>query len=492
MRRTPPTPSRRQLIALAGAGAIAAALVLVVALRGDVQEPFPHEEHARLFPLCTGCHEGVPSGDRAAFYPEPGLCAGCHDGAELDSVRWTPPPADEAEPIEFTHPEHAAGIARAGDPELQCEACHTREGTPRMAVVGEQVTARCFECHGHPAEAHYVDADCETCHPSAAENALALGVTWLTEAPYPADHLSGEFLPGRHGELAEAQPGRCATCHTQERCASCHVDAEARGVIAAVPAAPPSLTLPRFAAHYTIPPSHLAPDFLGDHGPQAETGSCATCHTREDCATCHTGERPEAMARLASAAEVMAPGVLLARRAPDSHDRASFVVDHGALAAAEPSSCAACHTRTMCSDCHEAAAVRVVMPTELAGPRFHPDNYMARHSAEAYGRRLECATCHDVAAFCRDCHAEAGFEATGRLGPGFHDAERLWLLRHGQAARQGLESCASCHQQTDCLQCHSTVGAFQVNPHGPGFDPERARSRNPAICFVCHVTVPGS
>ena len=483
---------RRGLLAgvVAGVATVAATLAVVASARGDAQEPFPHEEHAGLFPLCTGCHEGVPDGDRAAYYPEPGLCAGCHDGEDLDSVLWSPPDAAEPEPIDFTHPGHAAELAREGEPELACEACHTPAGAARMAVAGEQVLARCFACHGHPAEAHFVDAPCATCHPSAADNALALGVTWITEAPFPADHRTSEFLPEVHGELAAADPARCATCHTQERCASCHVAAGQVGEIARVPGAPPSLELPRFAAHYTIPPSHQAPDFVKDHGALAATGSCATCHTQEDCATCHTGQRPDAMTALASAADALAPGVLLERRLPESHARASFTVDHGALAAAEPSSCTTCHTRTMCSDCHEAAAVEITLPGAFAGPRYHAANYMARHSSEAYGRRLECATCHDVAAFCRDCHTEAGFQPQGRLGRGFHDAEPLWLLRHGQAARQGLESCASCHAQTDCLQCHSTVGAFQVNPHGSGFDPERARARNPAICFVCHVTDP--
>jgi hypothetical protein len=118
---------------------------------------------------------------------------------------------------------------------------------------------------------------------------------------------------------------------------------------------------------------------------------------------------------------------------------------------------------------------------------------MARHSAEAYGRRLECSNCHDSRVFCADCHASAGMSPArtgGRLGRGFHDAEPLWLLRHGQAARQGLESCASCHEQSQCMQCHSALGAFKVSPHGPDFDPRRAQKRNAAICLVCHLTDP--
>jgi hypothetical protein len=180
-----------------------------------------------------------------------------------------------------------------------------------------------------------------------------------------------------------------------------------------------------------------------------------------------------------------------------------FALEHGNVAAASGASCTACHRRTMCVDCHDAAASGApalvasglasdTMRSALPGG-FHPPNYLARHSAEAYGRRLECSNCHDSRVFCADCHESSGMSSAsvrGRLGPGFHDAEPLWLLRHGQAARQGLESCASCHKQNECMQCHSVFGAFKVSPHGPDFDPARAQQRNAAICLVCHLSDP--
>jgi hypothetical protein len=481
--------SRRGWSIAATFAALSAILLIAVVARGGQEEPFPHERHAGLFPLCTGCHEGVPTGDTTEFYPEPGLCVGCHDGVQVDSVpAWTPPPVSEPEPIEFTHPAHRAATVAAGDGELDCAACHIAEGGGTMAVQGELVLDQCLACHGHPAESHLVDASCATCHPPAAETRM--GGEWLAGLPYPEDHALGDFLSEIHGELAGAQPQRCATCHTQERCVSCHVDAGDVGEIAAIPAAPPSLDLPRFSAHYTAPPSHAAPDFLEAHGQEASVAACATCHTQDDCATCHLGDAPEAVAALPRATDVMAPGVLLSRRAPSSHTSAFFTEEHGAMAAAEPTACTSCHARTMCTDCHDAAAIDVALPGALAGPGFHPADYMARHSAEAYGRRLECSSCHDVAAFCRDCHREAGFRAAGRLDPGFHDAEPVWLLRHGDPARKALESCATCHEQSDCVQCHSTVGSFRVSPHGRDFDARRAWDKNPAICFACHLESP--
>jgi hypothetical protein len=480
---------RRHTLGIMGAAvAVLAALGLAVGASGGQQEPFPHEEHTGLFPLCTGCHEGVPDGNPAAFYPEPQLCAGCHDGVEMDSVVWSPPPTGGPQPIVFTHPAHQAAVAAEGDAELGCEECHVAEGQPPMHIERRQVLGQCLSCHGHPAEVHLVDAPCETCHMPAAETPM--GGAWLATLPYPPDHATGDFLRGVHGELAGAEPARCATCHVQERCTSCHVNAAAVPEIAAIPAASGSLELPAYAAHYFVPPSHEAPDFLDTHGGIASVESCSTCHTQDDCAACHTGDLPAVAVAMPRSADVRAPGVLLEPKPPSSHATASFMTDHGTLAAADAGSCTSCHVRTECADCHEASSVEVTLPPALAGPVFHPPNYLARHSAEAYGRQLECSSCHETAAFCRDCHEEVGFQPVGALGQGFHDAEPNWLLRHGRPARQALESCATCHQQTDCLQCHSTLGAFKVSPHGSDFDPQVAWEKNPAICFACHVESP--
>lgn len=470
------------------AAVVVALLAVAVGARGGQEQAFPHAAHTGLFPLCIGCHEGVPEGDESQFFPEPTLCAGCHDGEELPAVTWAPPEVGGPDATIFTHPGHIEARQAAGEDRLACEECHVAEGGEPMEIERELVLEQCLSCHGHPAEQHLVDAPCTVCHVPAAETEL--GGEWLATLPYPADHARGDFLPAVHGTLAGAEPARCATCHTQERCTSGHVNAGSVPEIATIPRAPASLELPRYAAHYFVPPSHEAPGFLDGHGALASVESCSTCHTQNDCAACHTGQLPVVAVALPRAEEVRAPGVLLEPKAPSSHTTASFMTEHGALAGAQPTSCTSCHTRTECSDCHTGSSVEVSMPPELAGPVFHPPNYLARHSAEAYGRQLECSSCHNVAAFCRDCHEQAGFQTAGRLGPGYHDAEPNWLLRHGQPARQALESCATCHEQTDCLQCHSTLGAFKISPHGSDFDARRAQERNPAICFACHVEDP--
>jgi hypothetical protein len=473
-------PRQAMLSALLGVVAAATALAVAEPIRNpgadrrqSAPPVFPHERHARLFPVCTGCHEGIPTGDAANFFPSPELCSQCHNGQQLKTVTWSPPTLPPTN-LRFRHPAH---IRALGDSTLPCETCHTAAGAPRMAVQ-LAVVGRCLSCHAPSAQQHYVDAPCATCHVPLVETRFT--PERMLSLPYPQDHAQADFLSRLHGRLAATSPERCATCHARQRCESCHVDAAANAIIAKIPAAPSTLRLPVFAAHYFTPESHHAASWLETHGASAATGSCGTCHVREDCAVCHRAPLPQPVAVIPTRAETEAPGIGLKRMAPPSHARSTFLEEHGTLASASSASCNTCHSQRQCKSCHEA-------PGRTA---FHPANFLERHASAAWSRRLECSNCHEVAVFCRACHVRMGMGTSGRLTQGFHDAEPLWLLRHGQAARQGLESCASCHKQSDCLQCHSTLGAFHVNPHGPDFDAVRAHQKNPVICFACHVVDP--
>jgi hypothetical protein len=527
-----------------GVAAVAlASLAAVTAVLSQIQpsERFPHEQHARLFPLCEGCHEGIPTGDVEDFYPDPALCARCHDGVREATVDWTGP-ARPVTNLDFSHPRHDDLVT---DRVLDCTTCHTPAGAPRMRVE-LAVASQCFDCHAHEARDHYVDANCTTCHVPLAETTFRLAR--VAVLPIPVTHEHPRFLAELHGELALTDPARCSTCHTRELCTSCHVDVPGVPVIAQLPPAGPRLELPRFVASYPVPPSHLDPRWEVLHARITEPAECSTCHTRESCATCHQERLPRVAAALPSAARVEAPGVITEMRAPASHLSPSFAMRHGAVAATRKETCTSCHVQSnFCAACHSPVATSplpagtpgevrlassaVVLPAARAVPpvtapsldtiprrlpvradvhvpregagdarltrrgplqpaEFHPPGFATRHSAAAYGRRLDCQQCHNPRLFCRDCHTESGFEAAGRLGAGFHDAQPMWLLRHGQAARQTLESCTTCHAQRDCLQCHSSLGAFRVNPHRTGFDARAAQRRNPAICLACHATEP--
>ena len=86
--------------------------------------------------------------------------------------------------------------------------------------------------------------------------------------------------------------------------------------------------------------------------------------------------------------------------------------------------------------------------------------------------------------------ATLGMQGGGAFAAPFHDNQAVWILSHPQAARQDLESCVSCHQQNDCMRCHSAASGMRISPHGPDFDGSSMQSRNPAMCTLCHI--PGS
>lgn len=460
-------------------GALVAAAA-VGAARPDQEAPFPHEDHAGLFPVCTGCHvPAEPGGDPG--YPGADLCARCHDGADLPTIDWTAPGV-RASNLTFDHASHEAELASEGEPAQSCEACHSEPGGPRMSVPDRAIEDGCFSCHVGEPEDHFAappaDPDgCVVCHVPLSESRFPLDR--IAHLPVPTDHEQGAFLAGAHGEAAATGTARCATCHTAERCLACHVDAD-NPVVGSVPRAPVAMELPAATAAYPVPASHLTEDWGWDHATATTAQGCVTCHTADDCSSCHVAPVPEAVAALPARADVAAPGVGLSRSEPGSHESPFFMEAHATMAAADDGTCATCHTEASCTDCHDGPA----------GASYHPNDFVGSHAATAFGRADECASCHETAVFCRSCHIESGFGSAGRLGAGYHDAEPVWLLRHGQAARQNLESCASCHQQRDCVQCHGVLGSFGVSPHEPGFDAESAWARSPRTCLACHVGNP--
>ena len=96
---------------------------------------------------------------------------------------------------------------------------------------------------------------------------------------------------------------------------------------------------------------------------------------------------------------------------------------------------------TQCLDCHRPNAAD-------PSPGYHPAGFLTTHPAAAYTRDQSCADCHNQSQFCANCHLNAGLGSRdGLRGAGYHDAKAEFLLNHGQAARQNLESCVSCHSE---------------------------------------------
>lgn len=464
------------VIAILGAAAAGVAAGVVGGAWTTDEPAFDHELHAGLFPSCLSCHRGVVDA-AAATWPEPESCASCHDGQDsLEVIEWTPPSEPAPSNLVFTHESHAEEVAAEGEESVGCVECHTPAGAEWL-TVDRAVEASCLDCHGFEGE-HLALADdsCAECHSDLAASPT-LTAERVAGFAAPPSHESPEFAM-EHGDVIGES---CAVCHARDFCVQCHVNAPEQEEIAGLAADPRSLAL---AAELPEPASHDASDFLAVHGSdaRAEPSSCATCHTEQSCTTCHVGS-PQLAATLPSAGPGRGAGALIVRDRPASHDPA-FLTAHGLDAAARPETCAGCHVRSDCTECHRPGA------GTAAG--FHPPDFLARHPAAAYARETSCSDCHATAEFCTSCHASAGLASSDLLSSSFHDGQFAFSVGHGPAARRNLETCASCHVERDCMSCHSSTGGRGIDPHGPDFDASAMRRANPQMCTACHGSqVPG-
>ena len=455
-------------------------LVAGIASGGEwARGPFPHEKHERLFPVCEGCHAGVVNGAAGELYPVPTDCARCHDGTRVQVVRWDPPSGPRASNLRFSHARHVELASRGGQP-AACQTCHaTVAGTGRMSVGAPQ-PARCLGCHeAHPAEAHLAaSARCTQCHLPLAD-ARAVSAARIAGFPRPAWHEAPDFL-STHGRDGGPRAASCATCHARETCERCHANADDLPPVTALGRDARVASLEKGKpARYPLPASHRG-EWARTHGGVAlrEGASCANCHTQRSCTACHQGgtvRMGPALAALPVARPGSAPGVTLRRTANLVHP-ADIANRHGSLASSGALRCASCHEPSACASCHAGADSRA----------FHVANFVERHAASVFAGSGNCQSCHSTETFCRDCHAQSGVASGPGMNAAFHTGQPMWVLSHGQAARRGIEACASCHRQNDCMRCHSAVGGWRVNPHGPGFPASRLSGRNAESCQWCH------
>ena len=135
----------------------------------------------------------------------------------------------------------------------------------------------------------------------------------------------------------------------------------------------------------------------------------------------------------------------------------------------------------------------------------HDLNYRFTHPLDAKGKERECATCHEAATFCGECHRPGSDPAYFRLdwhgGPGWGaiaGAIGSGGGRHADLARRDMERCAACHdiQGGDpiCMLCHMDrlqgVGN-DVKTHSFRYKSQIGFGDfhdNPnSICFNCHM-----
>lgn len=439
------------------------------------QEGFPHRRHEGLFPLCESCHDGILSGDASQRFPTPARCASCHDGQELDRVAWsgrTP----RASLLRFDHRTHTGRLEATGE-SAECQTCHGTNPRVRMAVAGPRAES-CLTCHAHAAQEHLSPGrDCAVCHVPLTR-ATSMPSDRIAAFPRPASHDQPGF-GAAHAPGTPIDQTACATCHARESCARCHLNAETVPAIAALqPDGRVAGLVHGIAPEYPLPATHRSGTWSVTHGADASAapGACANCHAQASCRSCHREGTLPAVAALPVAAAGDPRGVAVA--AASRVHAPMFATTHAADGAARDATCSSCHATQFCESCH----------TGPKTPQFHGNNFLARHASEAYANEQDCASCHNAEVFCRACHSGMGLASQGRTAIGFHTSNPAWIIGHGQAARQGMDGCITCHSQATCTQCHSAKSGWRISPHGPGFDPIRMRNGNQLMCRRCHLS----
>ncbi len=515
------------------------ALLSTGALHAQRSSGFPHAQHAKLFPDCAGCHAGILSGDATTAMPAPSTCAQCHNGRDVAVTTWsgaTPQPTN----LRFAHVEHPRDPQAKGTSAV-CQSCHAENKQAGWMQVRRAAPTVCLSCHEAP-EHLAESAICKTCHVPLTE-ARALPASAIATFPKPTSHGRADFASA-HAPRTSADVERCATCHARESCARCHPNAARVPAIGALGSDSRVAQLMKGkAASYSTPVNHRSETWSADHGTIAskQAEGCANCHTQPSCQSCHRGSNAAAViARLPMPAPGVAPGVVLRVARVDTgltfarlpargatHGDTilvkahplGFAMQHKSVAASGRVDCLGCHEQRQCATCHEGSGSKVHpagfatqhKSTAASGrldclgcheqrqcttchegsgsKRYHALDFVARHAAVAYGQDQNCTSCHRTETFCRSCHEKTNITVSGARTGAVHTGQPLWLLQHGQAARQGMTGCTTCHQQRDCLRCHASTG-LKVNPHGQNFDASRMSARNKIMCLTCHITDP--
>jgi len=467
-------------------GALSAVLgtLALVALAAAQQAPagqgaasiFPHEKHARVFPVCEGCHAGIVTGDAATAFPTEADCQRCHDGTRVKRIEWRPR-APRASNLQFTHLRHRQVADVAGD-SLTCSTCHAATDPPQRMVVRGPNPENCVGCHAHRGEQHITpQAACRTCHIPIA-NATSLTIDRIAAFPRPDWHGASDFIHV-HGRVEGRQAESCAICHARETCERCHANGDRVPLIRqlARDSRVAALQVGK-VANYDPPANHGSTDWKLLHGRAAlpDGQSCANCHTQASCGNCHVGGTGTSRTAI-NGLPVGRPGLGVPASRLEQVHPADIIKRHGTLAASGALQCAQCHSEQVCASCHAAQESR----------RFHVDDFVERHAVEVFTAGADCQSCHNTERFCRECHASVGIASNGRMNAAFHTGKANWVLSHGQAARTGMESCAACHHQNDCIRCHSAIGGWGVSPHGRGFQASARSSANSASCRWCHI-----
>ena len=210
---------------------------------------------------------------------------------------------------------------------------------------------------------------------------------------------------------------------------------------------------------------------------------CLTCHKdkKDDCAMCHTAVK-------ARPAIAEPPTVRMSHADHIVRVKEDCSVCHKLLpnplrsSATRPPMdiCLGCHEHQKEFDAGRCAGCHVDLAHFGAKPLStftHAGNYVREHMRAARSAPDTCATCHDQT-FCSDCHnATVGLKIETKF-PERVDRDFIhrndFISRHAIEQRSDPTSCATCHGTTFCQTCHTAnnltpTGKNPRSPHPAGF-----------------------
>lgn len=150
--------------------------------------------------------------------------------------------------------------------------------------------------------------------------------------------------------------------------------------------------------------------------------------------------------------------------------------------------CTACHyheeevAQTKCQPCHVSLRRYALKPIEALAGFSHDKNFTLAHRDLAKNSAATCAQCHDQT-YCANCHATA----TAPVRPEIRFPEKVtanfihrsdYVSRHQIEAAADPASCRKCHGSFFCESCHKEQGVSQQSLNSPGNRPPSHLSGN--------------
>ncbi len=296
----------------------------------------------------------------------------------------------------------------------------------------------------------------------------------IDEATTVADHRYTPGHEGCHNCHDTAQPTGCMLCHTAAERAT------------------------------RTPPSDRGLIFSHKRHMEPARGNCMKCHLEIPSASEPTESRVPAMDVCTESCHAATMAALKCDQCHVDLTRyhleeirlfahgSRFERRHGTEARQSRETCAQCHERSFCADCHSGAQVleaSTKLMERTTRAFIHPEPYEALHVSDARVSGDKCQTCHRPA-FCESCHARQMVATIGDLREAPHPegwSNPASIDFHGFEARRNITTCAACHDQgaaSVCVRCHQ-VGGPGGNPHPAGYA-ARSDTRENRMCRTCH------